>query len=664
MATVMTNTEFVKKLKAVAQNYKTLYVMGCFGAPMNATNKKRYTTNHSYNMDATRTKMINAATDDTFGFDCVCLIKGILWGWNGDKSAIYGGASYQSNGVPDIGADTMITKCSNVSTDFSKIEVGEAVWLSGHIGVYIGDGLAVECSPAFENKVQITAVKNIGTKSGYNARTWTKHGKLPYIKYETTTSTTTPPATPTTNVKGIDVSKWQADIDWAKVKASGIDFAMIRLGYGSADGNSCGVDGYFEKNVTNAIKAGVDVGCYFYSYATSVAAAKKEAEYVVSVLKKYKGTFTYPIAFDIEDSSQVGLGKTTLTNMVIAFGDVIEKAGFYCSLYSNLNWLKNYLDDSKLTRFDHWLAQWSSAPTYTGSFGMWQNSSTGKVNGINGNVDTDIAYKDYPTLIRSGKLNGFTSATQKPTAPNTTETPATPATPSAGTTLKFKVGDIVKFAGGTHYTSANATSGSTVTASKAKITDTYNGKHPYHCRAVNDAGAFISGVYGWVDENTLSAIQSAPAAPKPSTGSSIAVGSLVKITGAKYYSGSSIPSWVKAKNWYVKEVSGDRAVIDKSEDGKNAICSAIKVSDIALVSGGSSSAPKPWTPAVGDIVNYNGTVHYANANAANGSACKGGKAKITQIYQLGKSKHPYHLVHTGSGCTVYGWVDAGTFTKA
>ena len=86
-------------------------------------------------------------------------------------------------------------------------------------------------------------------------------------------------------------------------------------------------------------------------------------------------------------------------------------------LYSNLNWLKNYLDDSKLKRFDHWLAQWASAPTYTGAFGMWQSSSTGKVSGINGNVDTDIAYKDYPTIIKNAKLNGFTGSGQTPTVP-------------------------------------------------------------------------------------------------------------------------------------------------------------------------------------------------------------------------------------------------------
>lgn len=186
----MKASEFVKKLKDVAQNHKTLYVMGCFGAPMTAANKKRYTNNHSYNKQAARTAMINAADSDTFGFDCVCLIKGILWGWNGDNSKTYGGAGYAVNGVPDIGADQMITKCTNISTDFSKIEVGEAVWCSGHIGVYIGDGLAVECTPKWANKVQITACNC--SKSGCNRRDWTKHGKLPYVEYDVAITSETP----------------------------------------------------------------------------------------------------------------------------------------------------------------------------------------------------------------------------------------------------------------------------------------------------------------------------------------------------------------------------------------------------------------------------------------------------------------------------------------
>ena len=181
MGTVMKAADFVAKLKDIATNYKTLYVMGCFGAPMTVANKKRYIDHHPYNKQPARVKLINAASADTFGFDCVCLIKGVLWGWTGDKSKIYGGAKYAINGVPDVDANTMINLCSEVSTDFSKIEVGEAVWTNGHIGVYIGNGLAIECTPAWKNRVQITACNC--SKSGYNTRKWKKHGKLPYIDY-------------------------------------------------------------------------------------------------------------------------------------------------------------------------------------------------------------------------------------------------------------------------------------------------------------------------------------------------------------------------------------------------------------------------------------------------------------------------------------------------
>lgn len=350
---ITTAAQLAAKAIEVAKKFKTLYVMGCFGAPMTDKNKQRYTTNHSYNKDATRTKMINAASADTFGFDCVCLIKGLLWGWCGDAGKVYGGATYTSNGVPDIGADQMIKVCSGVSTDFTKIEVGEAVWMEGHIGIYVGDGLAVECTPKWENKVQITACNC--SKSGYNRRNWTKHGKLPYVSY------------------------------------------------------------------------------------------------------------------------------------------------------------------------------------------------TGKA--------------DEP------------------------EKPADPVTPS----VDLKVGDIVIFTGSTHYANANATSGPACKPGKAKITAIYQlgkSKHPYHLVNVSGGG---STVYGWVNEADI-----AEASTKET-----------------------------------------------------------------------AQADQSWTPKVGDIVNYKGTVHYTSANATGAKSCKGGKAKITQIYQLGKSKHPYHLVRvSGSGATVYGWVDAGTFEKA
>lgn len=179
----MNAKEFVERVTAAATDFKTLYVMGCFGAPLNEKNKTRYITNNSYNRKEERTKMILAASDDTFGFDCVCFIKGIIWGWCGDKNHIRGGAVYQSNGVPDTTIDRFLSECTGVSDDFSNIEKGEFLYMDGHCGVYIGDGLAVECTPKWENGVQITAVGNIGAVDGYNARTWEKHGKLSFIDY-------------------------------------------------------------------------------------------------------------------------------------------------------------------------------------------------------------------------------------------------------------------------------------------------------------------------------------------------------------------------------------------------------------------------------------------------------------------------------------------------
>lgn len=181
---IQTGRELASLCKRAATQFKTLYIRGCFGAPMNDSNKKRYTNNHAYNKEESRTKKILAASPNTFGFDCVCFIKGLLWGWEGDTGHVYGGAAYQSNGVPDITADSMIKMCKEVSEDFASVSVGEAVWIPGHIGIYVGDGMAVECTHRWQDGVQLTAVHNIAPISGMNGRSWKKHGKLPWITYD------------------------------------------------------------------------------------------------------------------------------------------------------------------------------------------------------------------------------------------------------------------------------------------------------------------------------------------------------------------------------------------------------------------------------------------------------------------------------------------------
>ena len=116
------------------------------------------------------------------------LTKGILWGWNGSKNAYHGGARYAGNAVPDVSADGMIAKCKDVSASgWNKLVPGEGLWMPGHWGLYIGDGLAVECTPIWDNGVQITGVGNIGLNGGYNSRVWHKHGKLPWVDYDTET---------------------------------------------------------------------------------------------------------------------------------------------------------------------------------------------------------------------------------------------------------------------------------------------------------------------------------------------------------------------------------------------------------------------------------------------------------------------------------------------
>ena len=176
---MMKVNEFIEKLK-LAERSKTLYVKGGFGAPAGyKTNRTRYSTNNKYNKAADRAAMIKNCSSDTFFFDCVCLGKGILWGWNADTNAVYGGAKYTSGGVPDFAADSAMNHCSDVSTDFSKIEVGEWLWMSGHVGYYVGDGMVIECTPSWENRVQYTKLTQ---------RKWKKHGKCKYIDYTATNS--------------------------------------------------------------------------------------------------------------------------------------------------------------------------------------------------------------------------------------------------------------------------------------------------------------------------------------------------------------------------------------------------------------------------------------------------------------------------------------------
>ena len=212
-------------------------------------------------------------------------------------------------------------------------------------------------------------------------------------------------------MNGIDVSKWQGIIDWLEAKTDGVEFAIIREGWGKKSSNQ--VDKQFKRNYENAKSVGIPVGCYHYSYADSVSDARAEAAFCLENIRGMQ--FEYPICFDIEDKEQLKLNNRQRTDIVKAFCETIEEAGFYAMFYCNLNWLNNYLYKDELSRYDLWLAQWgTNAPAV--DCGIWQKSEMGRISGINGNVDIDIAYKNYPEIIKTKGLNGFKSENNTSTA--------------------------------------------------------------------------------------------------------------------------------------------------------------------------------------------------------------------------------------------------------
>lgn len=212
-------------------------------------------------------------------------------------------------------------------------------------------------------------------------------------------------------IKGIDVSTWQGDIDWPQVAGQGIEFAILRASFGEE-----GVDRKFERNIQQAPNAGIACGAYHYCYATSVQAAEREAEHFLEVIKPYQ--FPYPVALDLEDTAIAALGKNTATEIAQTFLEKVRDAGYYVVLYSNLNWLVNYLDMNQLASYDIWLAQWSSKPTYQGDFGIWQYTSEGELSGIDAPVDRDLCYKEYPAVIQEAGLNGFHQGEEEQPAPS------------------------------------------------------------------------------------------------------------------------------------------------------------------------------------------------------------------------------------------------------
>ena len=203
--------------------------------------------------------------------------------------------------------------------------------------------------------------------------------------------------------KGIDVSKWQGTIDWERVKAAGIEFAMLRAGFGRGNVDEC-----FERNAQECTRLGIPFGVYWFSYAYTEEMARNEARYCLDAIAPYE--LGYPVAWDFEYDSVdfalergVAVTKELASAMARAFLDEIRAAGYCASLYANPAYLTAYFDADIPNEYDIWLAKWpytipDPEPKPSQAGGMWQYTSSGSVDGIYGRVDMNYAYYEYPSI--------------------------------------------------------------------------------------------------------------------------------------------------------------------------------------------------------------------------------------------------------------------------
>lgn len=198
--------------------------------------------------------------------------------------------------------------------------------------------------------------------------------------------------------QGIDVSQWQGVIDWEQVKASGIDFAIIRCGYGKNYSEQD--DPYWQRNVSECERLGIPYGVYIYSYATDIASAKSEAEHVLRLIEGHN--LSYPVYFDMEDNSTL---NSDLAAIAETFCKTVSNAGYPVGVYANLYWWNTYLTDARFSQWYRWVAQYNSSCDYAGNYSIWQYSSKGSVPGISGNVDMNYLI-GYPRDHGEGGYGG------------------------------------------------------------------------------------------------------------------------------------------------------------------------------------------------------------------------------------------------------------------
>lgn len=322
------------------------------------------------------------------------LVKGIL-------------SFYKSSDVKQSGKITTAQNSTLELRGTMAVSLNGVIDVSGHLTV--GTASNIKCS----GKI---ILNEEATYTRFKTITLTKSGKLidgrPEYEYEDMTVDILIDE-PDVFRKGIDVSWAQGDsVDWERVAASGVEFAIIRAARGYiSEEKPMAEDVCFRRNIEEAQKYGIDVGVYFYSYASTVEEAREEAEFFVDVIKDYQ--IQYPVILDMEEQYQGKIGKKKLTNMIDAFFEVLMENHYFPMFYSYKSWIETYLEMNTLDKYAVWLAQVGDEVTYDGGYYIWQYSFTGKVSGVTDidnterTVDLNYSYKDWPTIFKKYHLNNM-----------------------------------------------------------------------------------------------------------------------------------------------------------------------------------------------------------------------------------------------------------------
>lgn len=219
------------------------------------------------------------------------------------------------------------------------------------------------------------------------------------------------------SIKGLDVSRFQGEVDWERVKAAGYQFAMLRAGYGDNT-----VDEQFRRNASECNRIGLLVGAYWFCYAATAENAAQEADSCIRTVSEYR--LDYPVCYDIEQASADYIEKQGVSftpalarELVKSFCNRVESKGYFAMFYSNQSFFNTYLGTALAKRYAFWYARYTD--TFDGTdCGIWQYTNVGRIPGISGNVDLDLAYVDYPSVIRKAGLNRLSGSAPVPPAPS------------------------------------------------------------------------------------------------------------------------------------------------------------------------------------------------------------------------------------------------------